>query len=236
MLKKIFNAFQRVVLGYETDVLTFSQAGEDLIVRNFFYERLSNGKNGFYVDIGAYHPYRHSNTYYLYRGGWSGINIDARPGSMKLFDKLRPRDINLEVAVSDNNGITMYYDFGEHAGLNTISTDYIEKLGTTDAIKRQYEVKTATLEHILSSHLPINRSLDFMSIDVEGVEEKVLTSNNWELFRPHLIACELYGNSLNELMKDPVTKLLQGYDYTVFARVNLTMPNVNTVFFVNERN
>lgn len=54
-------------------------------------------KIGFYVDVGAHHPMRFSNTYFFYRMGWSGINIDAMPGSMKEFKKYRRRDINLEL-------------------------------------------------------------------------------------------------------------------------------------------
>ena len=58
---------------------SFSQEGEDLVLARIFEGK----KNGFYVDIGAHHPTRFSNTHYFYRRGWSGINIDAMPGSMK---------------------------------------------------------------------------------------------------------------------------------------------------------
>ena len=73
---------------------SYSQEGEDRILLMPF----ENCKDGFYV---AHHPTRYSNTYLFYRMGWSGINIDAAPGSMNLFKKKRPRDINLEVAISD---------------------------------------------------------------------------------------------------------------------------------------
>ena len=56
--------------------------------------------SGFYVDVGAHHPIRFSNTFRLYRKGWRGLNIDANPGSMKRFHHTRPRDINIEAAVS----------------------------------------------------------------------------------------------------------------------------------------
>ena len=66
-------------------LISYSQEGEDMILRRLFETR----RRGFYVDVGAHHPRRFSNTYYFYRQGWSGINIDAAPGSMKLFDRLR---------------------------------------------------------------------------------------------------------------------------------------------------
>ena len=52
---------------------SFSQEGEDLLI-----DRMFDGQSvGFYVDVGAHHPTRFSNTYLLYLRGWRGINIDA---------------------------------------------------------------------------------------------------------------------------------------------------------------
>ncbi|MFA7355121.1 MAG: SAM-dependent methyltransferase, partial [Sulfurimonadaceae bacterium] len=71
---------------------SYSQEGEDMILRRLFEQQ----PNGFYVDVGAHHPKRFSNTYFFYKKGWRGINIDAMPNSMELFNKIRPRDINIE--------------------------------------------------------------------------------------------------------------------------------------------
>jgi hypothetical protein len=54
---------------------------------------------GFYIDVGAHHPFRYSNTHMLYRRGWRGINIDPIPGAKIAFDRFRPGDINLEMGV-----------------------------------------------------------------------------------------------------------------------------------------
>ena len=75
--------------------LSCSQFGEDMIVRHL----LADVPIGFYVDIGAHHPVYYSNTYHFYCRGWRGINVDARTGSMELFNLLRPRDINVEGCV-----------------------------------------------------------------------------------------------------------------------------------------
>lgn len=75
---------------------SYAQQGEDLILR----EMLAYAQSGFYVDVGAHHPFRFSNTYLFYKQGWRGINIDAMPGSMKLFDRFRPRDINIQCGVA----------------------------------------------------------------------------------------------------------------------------------------
>lgn len=78
----------------------YSQEGEDLLLSRI----LGDKKDGFYVDVGAHHPFRFSNTYLLYKQGWRGINIDAMPGSMKLFNRFRPRDINIECGVASGGG------------------------------------------------------------------------------------------------------------------------------------
>ena len=84
--------------------LSFSQYGEDLVLGSLLAK-----KEGFYVDVGSYDPIRFSNTYYFYRQGWRGINIDPMPGSKKIFDDRRPRDINIEVGISDRPGVERYY-------------------------------------------------------------------------------------------------------------------------------
>lgn len=233
---KLAKFISKTLFGYEVNILTFSQAGEDLIIRNFFYERLNAGKKGFFVDIGAFHPYKYSNTYYLYRGGWRGINIDARPNSMQLFKRLRPEDINLEIAISDKVGESKYYDFGDlSAGINTMSAEYIDKLGNTDELRQSYNLKTRPLDSVFEEFIPEGTEIDFINIDIEGMEAQVLASNNWSKFRPKLIACEVYGFSLTEISHEPVSQLLLSNNYEIYARVILDVPKVNTVFFVDTK-
>lgn len=79
----------------------YSQEGEERIL-----ERLFKGKtNGFYVDCGANHPIRYSNTYRLYRKGWRGIVIDALPGTEKIYSRIRPRDIVVESGVGGGKNL-----------------------------------------------------------------------------------------------------------------------------------
>ena len=66
-------------------------------------------QTGFYVDVGAHHPKRFSNTYFFYKKGWYGINIDATPGIMENFKKMRKRDINLNIGISDTTGERDFY-------------------------------------------------------------------------------------------------------------------------------
>lgn len=231
----LLNFFQRKLLGYEVEVMSFSQAGEDLLIRNFFYKRLSSGEKGFYVDVGAYHPYRHSNTYYLYRCGWHGINIDPAPGSMDQFKKFRPRDINLEVAVAAEEGTLDFYYFGKESTLNTISKEYIAELGNLEKLEKIIKVPARNLKSIFSEYVPVDREIDFLNIDIEGFELNALGSNDWGRFRPKLIAAEIYGYSTIDISNAEVTKFLTERGYEYFTRIILSVPNVNTVFFIDSK-
>lgn len=106
--------------GYSTK--SYSQEGEDMVLKSFFGNKLK----GFHVDVGTCHPMRFSNTYIFYNMGWRGINIDATPGSMRLFNKFRKRDLNLEQAISNSSQNMTYYIFNERA-LNTFCKDFVEK-------------------------------------------------------------------------------------------------------------
>ena len=91
-VKLVTTLFPRLSYG----VRAYSSEGEDLILKRIFDKK----KKGVYIDVGAHHPFRVSNTYLLYKRNWTGINIDPLPGSKALFNKHRPKDINLEIGVS----------------------------------------------------------------------------------------------------------------------------------------
>ena len=93
---------------------SFAQEGEDLVLERFLEGRPS----GFYVDVGAFHPRRFSNTRSFYERGWRGINIEPAAEGCRLFRQERPRDTNLELAVSETPGELAYYVFDDPA-LNT---------------------------------------------------------------------------------------------------------------------
>jgi len=222
------NILRRVRDFYQWDIYcqkSWSQEGEDLILSRYF-ENLKT--NGFYVDVGAHHPLRFSNTYKFYKQGWRGINIDAMPGSMDLFNRLRPRDINLEKAVSDSKQIMTYYAFNEPA-LNGFSKELTEHRNgqANNKIIFKKDIETSTLEEILDQYMPKDQKIDFLSVDVEGLDFAVLKSNNWAKYAPEVILIEILGSTLDELLNNEVTIFLRQFGYTIYAKC------VNTVIFKN---
>jgi len=193
-----------------------------MLLERFLYHR----SNGFYVDIGAHHPVRFSNTYWFYRKGWSGLNVDANPGSMEAFKRFRPRDINVEAAVSSSRQELTYYIFNEPA-LNTFSADLaFRHAGGPFSIVSEVRMETMTLLELLDKHVPANTKIDLLTIDVEGLDYDVLKSNDWNRYSPEFILVEcLDCRSVNETTSDPVASLLLEHHYSMVAKT------MNTVFF-----
>ena len=191
----------------EYSQLSWAQEGEDLVLCSLFERDPPVGQ--FFVDVGAHHPQRFSNTWLFYQRGWKGINIDPVPDGMREFDRLRPRDINLQVGVSDRPGTGRLYLFDDSA-LATFSGERARHLESTHAHGSQsvVDVELATLSSILDQHLPDGQPIDFMSIDVECSELPVLRSMDWSRWRPtyllveDLDVAEGEGNLLNDHLLD----------------------------------
>ena len=182
---------------------SFSQDGEDKILRSIF----PNKKFGFFVDVGAHHPFRYSNTQMLYLMGWNGINIEPTPKNIKLFNKTRKKDINIQKAVGKNKSKLALYCFKDSA-LNTTSKSRadITIQSKQSILVEIIKVEVDTLEHILNDHLN-NNKIDLLNIDVEGRELEVLKSNNWKCYSPDVIIVE----NLNHTDAIPVYLKEKGY-------------------------
>jgi len=218
--RSLSDTYQKLFPAYSRD--SFSQEGEDLLLERYLQDR----KTGFYVDVGAHHPLRFSNTYRLYRRGWRGLNIDANPGSMAIFKRLRPRDINVEAAVSAEKGMLTYYVFNEPA-LNTFDKERASATnGETYRIVDELRISTHPLSELLDQHVPNGIQIDLLTVDVEGFDVEVLESNNWERYIPEFVLIECLGvSTLAQAYEHPAAKLLLSKRYSLVAKT------LNTVLF-----
>jgi FkbM family methyltransferase len=199
----------------------YSQEGEDVILDRLFEEKLK----GFYIDIGAHHPRRFSNSYYFYRKGWRGINIDAMPGSMTLFNKIRPEDINIEMAVADGNHKRTYYILDDPALNGFFDERNPLSPSLHSRIVKTIVIPTATLGDLLDKAMLTSREIDFMSIDVEGMEMEILNSNNWIKYKPKVILVEMRESTIMDVSTSVLGKFLKEKGYDFFCKT------LNTAFF-----
>lgn len=194
-------------------VKCYAQEGEDMILRRIYEHRPS----GFFVDVGAHHPRRFSNTFLFYKRGWRGINIDAAHGSMSLFRRLRPRDVNVEAAVANDSTELSFHVFQEPA-LNSFDADLSRARSANHSMLDQRLIATTTLARLLAAHLPVGQKVDFMSVDVEGLELAVLRSNDWGACRPDYVLVEQMGRTVAALQREPLHQYMVTQGYELFAK------------------
>lgn len=203
---------------------SYSQDGEDVVLASFYEEKV--GYKGFYVDIGALHPLRFSNTQYFYERGWNGINIDATPGAMREFDRLRPRDNNIETGISKEKGRLTFYQF-EEAALNSFNKEISEgRIKDGWKLLGKKEVDSFNINEILESNLSKDQKIDFVNIDVEGLDFEILQSLNWSKYKPNFILVEdlkIVDRDIIGYEKSKIYQFLKKKGYSIVARTRRTL-------------
>ena len=188
----------------------YSCFGEDLFVADYF----KNQDNGFYVDVGSYHPFFWNNTYLLHKKKWNGINIDANPISTELFKFARPSDYSFNLAITNkgDNKIKLYYRRKMNV-LNTTDESFAKR-----NFPNGYEtidVECSSLDNVLNKTKYKDKTIDFLNIDVENTEKDVLESLSFETYRPKLICIEIHSESEENLKSNMTYKFLIQKDYQV---------------------
>jgi len=203
---------------HNSDIKEFyGQEGEDIILNRI----LNQYTNGFYIDVGAYHPSRYSRTKHFYDKGWKGINIDPNPEAIVLFKNVRKNDINLNCGIADEKASLTYYTFEEPA-YNTFSGEQAsgrEKIGIF--IKNKISIETTTLESVMDQYLTKGQKINFLTISAMGFDLKVIKSNNWDKYRPDIVVVHNDGGSLSKIEIESVQQ----------SEIYLTMQKNNYHFF-----
>ena len=202
---------------------SYAQCGEDMIL-----DVIIGKPRGFYLDIGANNPIEQSNTMYFYKKGWHGINIDATPGSMASFERLRKRDVNLEIAISNEEKEMIFYLF-EPSFYNSFEKRFSELY--KDKLIGQKRIKTTKLSKVLDQYLN-NDEIDFFSVDAEGYDFDILKSNDWQKYRPKIVVIEYitYNESeLDHIIK--IRKFLESVEYKLFCNSPTNAFFVENKFF-----
>ena len=165
---------------------------EDTAILNYFKDR----KNGFYVDVGCYHPIHRNNTHLLHMQNWSGVNVDTSQFSIDLFNFMRPKDLNYNCAISDKNeNIKLFYQ-KELSQLSTIEKGQAEIVFQGNI--KEKEIKAFTLDEILSRDKYRNSKIDLLDIDIEGADLKALRGLSFEKFKPELVCVEIHAKEIKK--------------------------------------
>ena len=172
---------------------SFSQFGEDLFILDFF----KNQKKGIYVDLGAFHPMRLSNTYLLFKKGWSGTNVDLNPITIDLFNLARKNDYNICCLMAGKENLLKDVYFEDWSAANSITSN--------ENLSEKKQMKTRTFESL------IYKDFDFLNIDLEGHDYEILQTIDFKKFNPKLICIEILENSSD---KENIFNFLKQYNYS----------------------
>ena len=183
---------------------SYSMDGEDLFITNYFKDK----NNGFYIDVGCYHPIHRNNTFLLHKMGWKGINIDIHKFSIDLFNYLRPQDYNYNFAVSNKNELLEMY-FQKHLSqISTIQSERAKEVFQGDIKKSK--IDAFTLDSVLQKTGKNKIKIDLLDIDVEGADFKVLEGFSIEKYKPELICIEIHDK---EIEHSSIFKYLKNFNY-----------------------
>lgn len=203
----------------------FGQWSEDVLVRKLFDKRKVDGV---YLDIGAYHPFTHSNTAYFWMKGWRGFNIDANPNTIRLFQNYRPTDTNIWTAIIPKAD----YDNGTHQVSLMLAdqADYSSGISATGTVNRlvgsergfagAQQVPAISISALIENHSISN--VDYLNIDIEGYDEVILSEIDFSLLTPTVVTIEDYSNNFEQLVNSNITKRMKASDYELTARAGPT--------------
>lgn len=176
----------------------FSAHGEDIVSLSWVLRSGIKPKDVRYLDVGAAEPSYLSNTYLLYTLGAKGVLVEPDPDSAKKLRKTRPRDTVVEAgAAFDKQKIATYHRFNESV-FNTFSEEQakiVQKQSKTWGKGREVKlietkkIPLISLNEIIKKQLA-GKAPNFLTVDAEGVDWKILTSINFKKYRPDVICFE----------------------------------------------
>lgn len=186
----------------------FAQHGEDLFLADYFGDRV-----GTYVDIGGNHPFRISNTYLLYTKGWRGVVVEPIKSHCQLHRKFRPRDTQLACAVGGEARQATFYELVPSV-LSTFDPEEAKRqIAQGSRLHAERQVEIITLKDVFTKHTKTDR-WELLSVDTEGFDYQILSSNDWGTCRPQLVIFESNpgaSSESDELLQRVGYKFLQQF-------------------------
>ncbi len=190
---------------------SYSQFGEDLAIEKLF----SAKEKGFYIDIGSFHPKVASNTYKLYKKGWSGINIDAEKRKINLFNLARKRDINIATLISESDLEYLEFIVSEDGSYGSMNKIYIPNDKTLDFKKYRIEkIPNTNINSILSKYCKTNH-IDFLNIDIEGFDFNILKQIDLSIYFIKVICLETNISDMEKFLQSEVYQYLKINNYSI---------------------
>ncbi|BBE49694.1 methyltransferase Fkbm family protein [Ferriphaselus amnicola] len=195
--------------------ISFSQCGEDLLVV-FLLDLICGARPKRYLDVGANHPYHLSNTALLSARGGTGIVVEPDPYFANLLRKARPKDRVLEEGVHFSGEARAEFFILDSPTLNTFSRHEMERyVSMGHRLEKTLSVRLRGINEILE----MAGDLDFMNLDIEGLDKTILEQIDWDKYRPACICVETitYETRQEPRKLTDIVEFMQAHDYMLYA-------------------
>lgn len=215
--------------------MTFSQAGEDAVLKFLFTDyQMDLGKIS-YLDIGARHPIMGNNTFLFYACGSNGVCVDADRTYASLIQKARPRDKVLNVGVSSDSA-----DYGDFFlmkdGESTFDKDEAKKrTAAGSAVMDVVKMPLMSINSIIMQNFETYPVL--LSIDIEGLDLVVLRDLDFSCYPIPVIVAETcrYNRTHIRPKDNTIAEFMLSQSYEVYADTYINTIFVNKGWFYHSR-
>ena len=168
----------------DVGITSYAQNFEDVML----WRALGRVEDGFYIDVGAFHPIHDSVSKGFYERGWRGIHVEANPAFAALMNQDRPDERVLNVALAASQGHLIFYEFKDFPGESTGNELYAARREAEGVAMRAIEVPCGTLSDVFA--LANGREIHWLKIDVECMEAQVLSGWGQSGSRPWIVVVE----------------------------------------------
>jgi hypothetical protein len=210
-----FNAILKIFFSKNQSRVYYSQFGEDAVLKELIGKAHQKGS---YLDVGCYHPRKHSNTYFLYKMGWSGMLVDVEKSKLIACKIMRPRDKTLLCAVSNDKGIAPIFAPKKYSVFTTLIklSDEYNQIGT---------IEQKTINEIIDNNLYGNCPT-VLSIDIEGKDYEAIKGIDFERHSPKFILIECWNDlNIDTILQSKIHRKLTENEY------NLISWTINTLIY-----
>jgi hypothetical protein len=191
----------------------WGQSGEDAVLHRMFGSR----RNGFYVDIGAHHPRRFSNTYMFHRfREWRGLNVDASMEAIEAFRKERPNDVNVCALIGEGTEKLKFTEFTSAKARGSADPHLTKQAAGVSEVLSVTEMYPTPLAKLLDDYLPAGTEISLMNVDIEGFDLQALKTNDWTKYRPEVVCVEDF-DYLRQDRATPIARFMVDVGYRCFS-------------------
>lgn len=190
-----------------------SQKAQDFWVNNV----LGRKRDGYFLDLAAADGLEHSNTYFFETElNWKGLLIEPNPTFFAELEKNRSSQRINEVVSDRKHLIDFRYDNGQLGGIVADDTD-------NSKLIRGEQLKTGHIEQRLAKDLnevladaQAPNYIDYFSLDVEGAEERVISTLDFNTYRFGVLTIERANARVNEILLANNYKFIRNCRFDTF--------------------